>query len=379
MEIRRELNLDTILQKRSCFLFGPRQIGKSFLIRHQLRYHRYYDLLDTDLFLRLSTQPSRLREELTEPEQIVVIDEIQKLPILLDEVHLLIETRGIRFLLTGSSARKLKSSGVNLLGGRARTRRLHPFIYRELREEFDLQRALTVGLVPSIYFSDEPEEDLSSYVGTYLTEEIVAEALVRNVPAFSRFLRVAGWCHGKMINYENIASDAEIPRSTVRDYFQILRDTLVGEDLPAWRHSQKRKSVSTAKFYFFDGGVVNALNGRRHLSPGAPEYGEAFETYIYHEIKSYCEYNGIRDLHYWRSKSGIEVDFIINNRIAVEVKAKPVVANRDLKNLRLLKEENLIEHYVLVSLESSRRIVDDIEILSWQAFIEKLWDGAYST
>ncbi|MBW1789521.1 MAG: ATP-binding protein, partial [Deltaproteobacteria bacterium] len=232
--ISRQLNILKILQNKSCFLFGPRQTGKTSLIRNTLEKYRYYNLLKTDVYLKLNRSPQRLREEISDNDKIVIIDEIQKLPILLDEVHFLIEEKGIHFLLTGSSARKLRNKGVNLLGGRARTRRLHPFIFRELDNDFQLLRALDIGLIPSIYFSDAPYEDLEAYAGNYLKEEIAAEAIARNVPAFSRFLTVAGLCDGEIINYTNISRDAEVPKSTVQEYFQILRDTLLGDDLPAW-------------------------------------------------------------------------------------------------------------------------------------------------
>ena len=375
--VQRELDILKGLQNKSCFLFGPRQTGKTSLIKNTLREYRYYNLLKTDVFLKLSRSPQRLHEEITDNDKIVIIDEIQKLPILLDEVHYLIEEKGIHFLLTGSSARKLRNKGVNLLGGRARTRRLHPFIYRELNEEFNLLKALDTGLIPSIYFSDAPYEDLEAYTGSYLKEEIAAEAIVRNVPAFSRFLTVAGLCNGKMINYSNIGSDAEVPKSTVQEYFQILRDTLLGDDLPAWKKSLKRKPVSTSKFYFFDIGVVRFLQNRQGLKMQSPEFGEAFESYIYHEIKAYCDYKGSCDLRYWRSTSGFEVDFILNEKTAIEVKGKANIAIKDFKGLRSLKEEEILKNYILVSLEDTPRKIDDIQILPWEEFIKNLWQDGY--
>lgn len=377
MYIRRELDVSKVLQKKTCFLFGPRQTGKTSLIQNTLPDCRVYDLLRTDVYLRLSRSPERLRQEISGEERIVVIDEIQKLPILLDEVHSLIEEKKIHFLLTGSSARKLRSKGVNLLGGRARTRRLHPFIYRELDKKFDLLKALDIGLIPFVYFSDSPYEDLEAYCGNYLKEEISAEAIVRNIPAFSRFLTVAGLCNGRMINYSNISRDAEVPKSTVMEYFQILRDTLVGDDLPAWKRSSKRKPISTSKFYFFDIGVARFLQNRQGLRSGSPEFGEAFEAYMYHEIRAYCDYQGGGDLAYWRSTSGFEVDFIINDKTAVEIKAKTNITSQDYKGLRALKEEALLKSYLLVSLEDTPRKVDDIQILPWQILIERLWQGEY--
>lgn len=358
-------------------MFGPRQTGKTSLIQHTLHKFKYYNLLQTDIYLKLSRAPHRLRQEITDDDRIVIIDEIQKLPILLDEVHYLIEEKGIHFLLTGSSARKLRNRGVNLLGGRARTKRLHPFIFKELKEDFNLTKALDTGLIPSIYFSDAPFEDLEAYAGNYLKEEIAAEAIVRNVPAFSRFLTIAGLCNGKMINYTNIASDAQVPRSTVQEYFQILRDTLLGDDLPAWRKSVKRKPVATSKFYFFDVGVARYLQGRRGLSVRSPEFGEAFEAYIHHEIKAYCDYKGGCEVCYWRSTSGFEVDFVINGKTAVEVKAKANITEKDFKGLKAIREEVLLKSYILVSLEDRPRRIGNIFILPWQDFITHLWQDTY--
>ncbi len=375
--IPRKLDLLNVLKKKSCFLFGPRQTGKTSLISNTLADYRYYNLLKTDVYLKLSRSPHRLREEITENDKIVIIDEIQKLPVLLDEIHFLIEDRKVRFLLTGSSARKLRRKGVNLLGGRARTRRLFPFVYKELNNDFDLLRALDTGLIPSIYFSDEPYEDLEAYVGNYLKEEVAAEAIVRNVPAFSRFLTVAGLCNGKMINYSNISNDAAVPRATVQEYFHILRDTLIGDDLPAWKGSIKRKPIVTSKFYFFDIGVARFLQNRRGLQSRSPEFGEAFETYLYHELKSYCEYTGGADLSYWRSTSGFEVDFILNNKTAIEIKGKKNIGGKDYKTLFSLKEEKQLRNYVLVSLEDTPRKVEDVYILPWKMFLKRLWQGEY--
>lgn len=378
MYIERDLDLLPIIKKKSCFLFGPRQTGKTSIIRNTLAAYRYYNLLKTDVFLKLNHSPQRLREEITDKDKIVIIDEVQKIPQLLDEVHNLIEEKNIHFLLTGSSARKLRRGGVNLLGGRARTRRMHPFIHRELKNDFDLLKALNIGLIPSIYFSDAPYEDLEAYTGNYLKEEIAAEAIVRNVPAFSRFLTIAGLCNGKMINYANISRDAEVPKSTVQEYFQILRDTLIGDDLPAWNEFTKRKTVSTSKFYFFDIGVVRFLQNRQGLKEGSPEFGEAFEAYIYHEIKTYCDYKGAKDLHYWRTKSGFEVDFILNGTTAIEVKGKKKITGHDQRGLRALKEEGMFKNYIIVSLdEIPRTTADSIHIKHWKDFLEELWEDVY--
>src|SRR3989304_3785257 len=211
--VERFLDLKALLEKKSHFLLGPRQTGKSFLIAHSLKGVRVYDLLDTTVYLALSQKPERMSQEILSGERFVVIDEIQRIPILLNEVHRLIETRGIHFLLTGSSARKLRRGGVNLLGGRARTKYLYPLTSYELGSEFDLLRAVERGTIPSVYFSDDPEADLDAYSGSYLQQEIVAEGAVRNIPAFSRFLNVSALCNGKIVNFTNLANDAQAGRS----------------------------------------------------------------------------------------------------------------------------------------------------------------------
>ena len=209
----------------------------------------------------------------------MVIDEIQQLPELLNEVHRLIEARGVRFLLTGSSARKLRGGGVNLLGGRARIKHLHPLTRGEPGKHFDLNPAIGRSLLPSIYFSDDPRADLEAYAGAYLQQEVVAEGAARNAPAFSRFLRVAALANATIVNFTNLASDAQVARTTIYEYFEILKDTLILHELPPWRQSKKRKPLASSKYYFFDIGVVAALQGRQ-FRVGTPESGQALETYL---------------------------------------------------------------------------------------------------
>jgi predicted AAA+ superfamily ATPase len=375
--IDRIIDLPTRLAKKSHFLLGPRQTGKSFLIAHTLPGVRLYDLLDSATYFSLSHDPTRLAQELTAQDRLAVIDEIQRLPELLNEVHRLIETRRIRFLLTGSSARKLRRSGVNLLGGRARTLSLHPLTRRELGTHFDLPRALARGLLPSMYFSDDPRADLQAYTGSYLQQEIVAEGATRNIPAFSRFLRIAALCNGTIVNFTNVANDAQVARTTVYEYFEILKDTLLLHELPAWRHTQKRKPLSSSKYYFFDVGVVAALQGRE-FRPGTPEFGEAFETYLMHELLCYRDYASGDTLHYWRSTSGFEVDFILGDHTAVEVKAKANVSPADVKSLRALAEERQFKRYLCVSLEPRVRTLAGVTIVPFQEFLETLWEGGYT-
>lgn len=375
--VHRVLDLPALLAKKSHFLLGPRQTGKTFLIQHTLSKARVYDLLDHSVYLALSQNPGRIAQELMPADRIVVIDEIQRLPELLNEVHRLIEKGGRRFLLTGSSARKLRRSGVNLLGGRARTKYLHPLTFKELGDQFNLAKATERGLLPSIYFSDDPRADLQSYAGAYLQQEIVAEGVTRNVPAFSRFLKVAAFCNGTIVNFTNIANDAQVKRTTVYEYFEILKDTLVLYELPAWRKTKKRKPLASSKYFFFDVGVVSALQGRR-FRPGTPEFGEAVETYVMHELISYRDYVSDEPLSYWRSTTNFEVDFILGDHTAVEVKAKENVSDQDLKSLRAFAEEKQLKRYVCVSLEPRARKIDGISVLPLTEFLEALWNNEYT-
>jgi predicted AAA+ superfamily ATPase len=374
--VRRALDLGALVAKKTHFLLGPRQTGKTTLLRHTLPEARVYDLLDASLYLALSHRPSRLAEELGPKDKVVVIDEIQRLPELLNEVHRLIEERGVQFLLTGSSARKLRRGGVNLLGGRARTTHLHPLTCRELGAQFDLHRALAHGLLPSIYFSDDPRADLQAYTGSYLQQEILAEGVTRNLPAFSRFLRVAALCNGTIVNFTNVANDAQVARTTIYEYFGILQDTLLLQELPAWRKTLKRKPLVSSKYYFFDVGVATALQGRE-ARPGTPEFGASFETYLMHELTSYRDYQSGEPLSYWRSTSGFEVDFILGDHTAIEAKARENITPQDLKSLRALAEEKNLKRYLCVSLEPRRRQVEGVVILPYRQFLEALWDGEF--
>lgn len=375
--IKRLVDLNDLLVKKSYFLFGPRQTGKSFLINHSLKGAKVYDLLDTSIYMAFSRNPGRIAEELTPEDRIVVIDEIQRLPELLNEVHRLIEKHGIRFLLTGSSARKLRRKGVNLLGGRARTIYIHPLTYKELGKRFDLFRAIKRGLLAPIYFSDDPRADLEAYAGSYLQQEIVAEGLTRNIPAFSRFLRVAALCNGTIVNFTNVSNDAQVARTTVYEYFEVLKDTLVLHELPAWRKSKKRKPLASSKYYFFDVGVVAALQ-ERDFQRGTPEFGVAFETYLMHELISFRDYVSGDKLSYWRSTSGFEVDFILGDHTAIEVKAKENISSRELKSLRAIAEEKKLKRYLCVSLEPRTRKIGNVTVLPYNKFLDALWNREYT-
>ena len=375
MYVARKLDIASVLRKKSCFLFGPRQCGKTSLVRETLPDAHVFDLLSGNTFTRLARNPNYL-DETCRDDRPVVIDEIQKMPSLLDEVHRLIEEKGIRFLLTGSSARKLRKGGVNLLGGRARVRNLHPFSAVELGDAFDLDRALNHGLVPGIWDSDDPQEDLSGYVSLYLEQEIMQEGATRNLPAFSRFLEVAALSSGEQINYQALASDAQIARSTVQEYFKILKDTLLAREVPVWRKGRSRKTVETAKFYLFDTGVTRCLQDRRELTPGTAEYGHAFESWILHELASYADtFRRDAEIAYWRTRTNLEVDFVVNGEVAIETKTTRNATRDDLKGLRAIGDEGLFRHRILVSGEPRLREVDGIVILPWREFIDRLWAG----
>ena len=375
MYIARKLDVAPVLQTKSCFLFGPRQCGKSSLVRETMQDAHVFNLLSGDTFAHLARNPNYI-DETCRDNSPVVIDEIQKMPALLDEVHRLIEEKGKRFLLTGSSARKLCKGGFHLLGGRARIRNLHPFSASELGDAFDLDRAVNVGLVPGIWFSDDPEEDLAGYISLYLEQEIMQEGATRNLPAFSRFLEVAALSNGEQINFQSIASDAQIPRSTVQEYFKILKDTLLAREVPVWRKGRSRKTVETAKFYMFDTGVTRRLSGRKELVRGTPEYGHAFESWIMHEIASYSDaFRRDAEIAYWRTRTNLEVDFVVNEDVAIEAKTTHNATKDDLKGLRAIGDEGTFRHRILVSGEPRPREVDGISILPWRNFIDRLWSG----
>lgn len=377
MVINRYINLPELLKTKSYFLLGARQTGKSFLIKHQLKADYLYDLLEPKTFLSLSQNAGLITQQVLKKNSLVVIDEIQRLPDLLNEAHFLIEEKRCRFLLTGSSARKLRKGGVNLLGGRARVQYFHPLTFLELETRFNLKRALYAGSLPAIYFSDNADADLESYASVYLQQEIMAEGITRNVPAFSRFLKFAALCNGTIVNFTNLANDAQVPRTTVYEYFEILKDTLILFELPAYRKTQKRKPICSSKYYFFDVGVLRKLQGRRDFSEGTKEYGEAFETYVMHELVSARDYGLIENLAFWRSTSGFEVDFIIDGHTAIEVKAKKNVSTEDLKSLKMLAEEENFKHFICVSLEERERRIGNIHILPYRDFFLKLWNKKF--
>ncbi len=382
----RTLDVRPLARRKSLFLFGPRSTGKTTLLRQQFDSRTIVNLLRSSVYLPLAENPSRLREVVadgrvdasTQPP-VVVIDEIQKLPPLLDEVHDLIETEGIHFVLSGSSGRKLKHGGANLLGGRAWQANLFPLTSGEV-PEIDLNRYLLHGGLPQVYDAEYPEEELDAYVTTYLAEEIRGEALVQNFTHFARFLNVAAVSNGQQLNFANVSRDTGVPATSVRSYFDILADTFIGFLLQPWRGSRRRKAVATAKFYFFDVGVANFLRGIRTLNRNSTEYGIAFEHFIAMELRSYLSYRRTRsELTYWRTQSGLDVDFLIGSSSAIEVKASSRVSDRDLRGLRALAEEDQSRSSFLVSFdELDRRTDDGIRLLHWRTFLEELWSDAFA-
>lgn len=374
----RVLPLKELLKHRSLFLIGPRQTGKSTLSRQTFPNAAYYDLLEADTFRELSARPELLRQTLSPQQEIVVVDEIQKLPSLLDEIQILIDrNRKLRVLLTGSSARKLKRGAANLLGGRAWMCRLHPLVSPELNHERLLDR-LNRGSLPSVIDSVDFHQDLKSYVGTYLQEEIRAEGLTRSIENFSRFLEVAGLTHGEQVNFTSVGSDAGVPPRTIREHYQILEDTLIGYQLPAFQETVKRKPVATAKFYFFDVGVANTLRRTGLVTEGSDSYGRALEHLVFLELRGFLDYQR-RDerLTYWRSRSQFEVDFVVGGKVAIEVKAKPRVSARDYKGIVALREDVPLERSIVICNERRRRRSDDgVEIMPPVEFLKELWAGA---
>jgi uncharacterized protein len=330
--------------KASFFLFGPRGTGKSTWVRALLPRALHIDLLRESSYVELLGHGDRL-EALADAHghDVVVLDEVQKLPALLDEAHRLIEHRGFRFVLTGSSARKLKRSGANLLAGRARTLTMHPFTASELGERFNLARAIRFGMLPAVWVSDDPAEYLEAYVGTYLREEVQQEALVRNVAGFRRFLEAASFSQGAVLNMQSVATECGVGRKTVENHFDLLEDLLLAVRLPMFRRRAQRKISAHPKFYFFDAGVYQAIRPRGPLDSGEEVDGAAIETLVLESLRAE---NANLDLGYeifaWRTASGAEVDFVLygdRGFHAFEVKRSSRFRESDLDGLRLFLED----------------------------------------
>lgn len=363
----------------SAFLWGARQTGKSTLLKVLFPDTPYYfDLLLNKEFERFQRNPSLLIEilALADSEKPVIIDEIQRIPALLYEIQWLMVNKNIRFILSGSSPRNILRAGGNLLGGRAIRYELYPLIYPEI-PEFDLMKAVNNGLLPRHYLAQNADKLLSGYLGSYLRDEIMMEAKIRNINSFSRFLEAAAFSNGEMVNYSNIASDCGVSPPTVKEYFQILEDTLTGRFLPSFQKKPKRRVILAPKFYYFDIGITNYLLKRGRIEMGSESFGKVFEHFIYQEIYAHSRYSGLNyPLSYWRTTSQTEVDFVLgDHEIAVEVKATDNANPRHFKGLLSFAEEYTVKKLILVSNDPYPRQVNNIIVYPWNIFLDKLWAG----
>ena len=379
------------LPDRSFFLFGPRGVGKTTWLREVLADASFFDLLDSFLYLEFSQSPGNLEAMIGNLPKgsWVVIDEIQKIPYLLDEVHRLMETRGWRFALCGSSARKLRRGGVNLLGGRAITRNLDTFSYKELGNLFDAEFALQWGFLPYVQLDRKNAPDiLNSYVNTYIKEEIKEEGIVRSLPPFLRFLGIAGQLNGQLVNGQNISREAGVPRSSVDVYFSILEDTLLGYFLPAYRPSVKIREQTHPKFYWFDPGVARAAAGLLFEPVDRLWKGIALENMIYHELKVYnLTQNRNRPISFYRTGSGVEIDFVIETRkrrsssnahiVCLEIKLAEKWDRKWERPMRSLSKSDRIHVDKMIGIYTGKRAYyyDGIDVLPVQDFLERLHQG----
>jgi uncharacterized protein len=366
------------LDQESAFLWGARQTGKSTLLKQLYPGSEYFDLLLNNVFEQFQRNPSLLREILLagNSAQPVIIDEIQRLPHLLNEVHWLIENKNFRFILSGSSPRKILRSGGNLLGGRALRYELYPLVSSEI-PNFDLLKGLNNGMLPRHYLAGNPSRLLSAYIGGYLRDEIMAEARIRNISSFARFLEAAAFSNGEIVNFSNIASDCGISAPTVREYFQILQDTLTGRFIPAFQKKPKRRVIQSPKFFYFDVGIANHLLKRGKIEYGSESFGRAFEHFICQELHAHSHYSGLNyQISYWRTASQIEVDFILgDHQVAVEIKTTEMVNERHLKGLKAFAEEYQVKKSIVVSNDPFPRSLGDIQVLPWKLFLDKLWNN----
>jgi predicted AAA+ superfamily ATPase len=363
----------------SIFFWGPRQTGKSTLLKELFPEALWFDLLLSDVYNRLLISPEYLRETtLAQNKKTVVIDEIQRIPILLNEIHWLIVNHKIQFILSGSSPRKIIRLGENLLGGRALRYELFPLTSSEIGD-LDLLKALNHGLLPRHYLSSNPGKMLAAYIGNYLQDEIVAEAKIRKVDVFAQFLEAAAFSNGEIVNYVNIATDCGVSAPTIKEYFQILEDTLIGRFIPSYQHKPKRRVIKTPKFYFFDIGITNYLLKRGKIEYGTELFGNAFESFIFQELTAHSHYSGLNyAISYWRTASQIEVDFILGrHEIAIEVKSSNKISSRHLNGLKIFMEEYKVKRAIIVCTEPLPRLIGNIEILPWKIFLERLWENEF--
>jgi len=365
----------------SFFLFGPRGTGKSTLLRKRLPGALYIDLLNPERHRSLQARPERLRELIAGSPSVdtIIIDEIQRIPELLNVIHAVLEEPGHpRFIMTGSSARKLRRSGTNLLGGRAANRSLHPFMACEL-SEFDLEKALKLGMVPLVLDSPNPEETLASYANLYLEQEVQAEGLTRNIGAFARFLEVMSFSHGAVLNASAVARECEIERRTVVNYIDILEDLLLGFRIPVFTRRARRKTISHPKFYYFDTGVFRSLRPRGPLDSDAEIHGAGLEGLVAQHLRAWVDYsNGRQALAYWHTRGGSEVDFVVYGEIgfyAIKVKHTRRVNPSDLRGLKAFQEDYPEAETALIYRGDERRRIDNIWCIPAQEFLSGIQPG----
>ncbi|MCQ2975639.1 MAG: AAA family ATPase [Bacteroidales bacterium] len=376
--LKRKIKFDEISED-SIFFWGARQTGKSTILKELFPNVPYYDLLKSEVFSKYNLKPSLLREEclMLDEGDIVIIDEVQKIPALLNEVHWLIVNKDIHFILCGSSARKLKRVGANLLGGRAIRKVMFPLVSAEI-PNFDIDKAINYGTLPRHYLVNNPIKRLQAYIGDYLQQEIISEALVRNLDSFTRFLEVASLCDSEIVNYAKIATDCGISAKTVKEYFSILEETLIGQFIPAYTKVVKRQVKIAPKFYFFDIGIVNFLLNKTPIKRKTAEYGHGFEHIIIQEITAYLNYNNsMKKLSFWHTQNNLyEVDAIIGDaEVAIEIKSTEEVNSSHLKGLKAFSEEYPNCRLMVVSLDEKPRLMNNVEIWSVNIFFQKLWNN----
>ncbi|MBF0595771.1 MAG: ATP-binding protein [Candidatus Omnitrophica bacterium] len=381
-DVVRTLKID-LPQRQSAFLWGPRKTGKSTFLRQAFPHSLVYDFLRKDVYLEVVKNPSLLREKILAQDAAVlkhpiILDEVQKVPEILDEVHWMIGNKGLRFILCGSSARKLKRGQANLLGGRAWRFELFPLVSSEL-EHIDLLRTLSHGLLPAHYLQENAARSIKAYVQDYLKEEVFEEGIVRNIPAFLRFFDAMAYSLGEMVNYSNVSRDCGVDSKTVKEYYQILADMLLGSFVEPYKKRQSRDVILKApKFYFFDVGVAAAIAKHPVLEARGEFFGRALENFIFMELTAYRSYRE-RDfsINYWRTKTGLEVDFILDDgRVAIEVKGASRVDKTELSGLKAFMEEYQPSKALVVSNERELRVTSGgIQVIPWRDFLSRLWRG----
>lgn len=379
--LKRILSIE-LPQGQSAFLWGPRKTGKTTYLKERFPESIYYDFLKTDLFFEFSRRPYLLREQLLAKDRNrlkypIILDEVQKVPQILDEVHWLIENRGLSFILCGSSARKLKRGNVNLLGGRAWHYEMFPLTTAELKD-WDILHILNQGMIPDHYLKKGYKKSLQAYTQDYLKEEVFAEGLTRNIPAFSRFFEAMAYSHGKLTNYLNISRECGVNSKTVKEYYQILVDTLLGTMIKPFKKRQNRQVITKAsKFYLFDVGVAGAIIKRHLLEEKGEFFGKAFEHFILMEIIAYNSYKELDfEINFWRTKSGLEVDFILGGgEVAIEVKGSENISKKDLYPMKSFIDEYSPRIALVVSNEREERVHEKIHIVPYRKFLDNLWLG----